>query len=252
MTEPRRQVFFITGGSRGIGARLVLDAAAAGHDVAFTYRTRSDAADTVLAEVSALGLGARCRAYQLDVRDAQQVERVADQVVSDFETVDVVVNNAAMNKNGLLFSTADDDWHDVLQTNLTGAFYVTRQFLPVLLANRGGRFIHISSIAAKGMSGQAAYAASKAGLLGLSATIAKEYGKKAVTSNALILGFFDTDLTREQMSDRNRVFWSEFAPTGRMGRVGEVSAAALFLASDGAGFVNGQVLSVTGGLDWAP
>jgi len=125
MTEGRRQVFFITGGSRGIGARLVLDAAAAGHDVAFTYRTRRDAADTVLAEVAGLGIDARCRAYQLDVRHAPQVERVVDQVLEDFETVDVVVNNAAINQNGLLFSTEDEDWHDVLQTNLTGAFYVT-------------------------------------------------------------------------------------------------------------------------------
>ncbi len=252
MASDEKSVFFITGGSRGIGAQLVLDAAAAGHDVAFTYRSRSDAAESVQASVKALDNGVRCESYALDVRDPSQVEAVADQVLDDFDTVNVVVNNAAMNHNQLLFSLEDEDWHDVIQTNLTGAFYVTRQFLPALLANRGGRFIHISSLAANGMSGQAAYAASKAGMLGLSATIAKEYGKKNITSNALILGFFDTDLTREQMSDRNKLFWSEFAPAGRMGEASEVSAAVLFLASKGASFVNGQVLSVTGGLDWAP
>ena len=246
-----KQVYFVTGGSRGLGAQLVLDAVARGNDVAFTYCKRRDAAEDVLQRARALD-GGRCEAYQLDVRDPAQVEEVGDAVLDAFQTVDVVVNNAAMNKNALVFSFDDGDWDDVLRTNLTGSFYVTRQFLPTFLANRRGRFIYISSIAAAGMSGQAAYAASKAGLAGLSATVAKEYGKKGITSNTLVLGFFDTDLTREQMSDRNRTFWTEFAPAGRMGDASEVSAAVMFLASDGAAFVNGQVISVTGGLDWAP
>ena len=138
----------------------------------------------------------------------------------------------------------------MIDTNLTGAFFVARQFLPALLANGFGRFIFISSIAANGMSGNAAYGASKAGLLGLSATLAKEYGRKGITSNALLLSLFDTDMTDEQLSDENRAFYAHYCPVGRVGQVPEVAAAVLFLAGESSSFVNGQALGVTGGMDW--
>jgi NAD(P)-dependent dehydrogenase (short-subunit alcohol dehydrogenase family) len=245
-----RRVMFITGGSRGIGAGLVAAAASAGYDVAFTYRERHAAAAAVCDTVCRASPGVRCRPYPLDVRDPAMVERVGDQVLDDFGTVHVVVSNAAITRAGLLFSTSDEDWRDVLDTNLTGPFFVARQFLPALLANGFGRFIFVSSIAANGMSGNAAYGASKAGLLGLSGALAKEYARKGVTSNALLLSLFETDMSDEQLSDDNRAFYARYCPVGRVGQVSEVASAVLFLASDAASFVNGQTLGVNGGLDW--
>ena len=247
-TEGR--VLFLTGGSRGIGAGVVAAAAAAGYDVAFTYRERRDAADAVVAAVAAQSPARRCRAYQLDVRASADVDRVGEQVLDDFDTVHVVVANAAVTRAGLAISTADDDWQDVLDTNLSGAFYVARQFLPAFLAHGFGRFIFMSSIASKGMSGDVAYSASKAGMLGLSAALAKEYGRKGITSNALLLSLFETEMTLKELSDQNRDFYAKHCPIGRAGQVSEAAAALLFLASDGASFVNGQELGVTGGLDW--
>jgi NAD(P)-dependent dehydrogenase (short-subunit alcohol dehydrogenase family) len=245
-----RKVLFLTGGSRGIGAGIVEAAAVAGYDVAFTYRSRADAADAVCARVTAAAPHARCRAYALDVRDSAEVERVGEQVLEDFDTVHVVVNNAAITHAGLAISTDDETWRDVLDTNLTGAFYVSRQFLPAFLANGFGRFIFMSSIASAGMSGDVAYSASKAGMLGLSGALAKEYGRKGITSNALLLSLFETEMTLKELSAQNRDFYATHCPVGRIGTMAEAAAAVLFLAGDGASFVNGQSLGVTGGLDW--
>jgi NAD(P)-dependent dehydrogenase (short-subunit alcohol dehydrogenase family) len=245
-------VFFVTGGSRGIGAAIVLDAVREGHDVAFTYLHREAQAREVVERARQLRAEAKCRAYQLDVRDSAAVEKVGDQVVDEFDAVHVVVANAGVNVNNLAVSMSDEEWRTVIDTNLTGAFYVCRHFLSTFLGTGFGRIILISSIGAHGVSGQANYAASKAGLLGLSAALAKEYGRKGITSNVVIAGFFDTDMTREGMSESNRSFWLEYCPVGRVGELGEVSKAVLFLASDAASFINGQALGVTGGLDWAP
>jgi len=245
-----RRVMFITGGSRGLGAGIVRAAAAGGYDVAFTYRERCDAAQALLRDVRDAVPEVRCAAYQLDVRDAAAVERVGDQVIEEFGTVHVVVANAAITHAGLVFSTSDEDWRDVIETNLTGSFFVARQFLPSFLANGFGRFIFMSSIASRGMTGDAAYSASKAGLIGLSGSLAKEYGRKGITSNALLLSFFETDMTRKELAQRSREFYEQHCPVGRIGHVDEVASAVLFLAGDGSAFVNGQEIGVTGGLDW--
>jgi NAD(P)-dependent dehydrogenase (short-subunit alcohol dehydrogenase family) len=243
--------FLITGGSRGIGATLVLEAVAAGHDVAFTYRERADRAGEVV-EQARRGPGRRCTAYPMDVRDPAAVEEVGDRILEDLGGLDVVVGNAACNRPGLAATASDEDWQEVLQTNLSGAFYVCRFFLPAFLATGFGRFIHISSVGMHGMTGQAAYAASKAGLLGLSGTLAKEYGRKGITSNVLVLGYFETDMTREHLSAGNQRLWEQLCPVGRTGNASEVAQAVLFLASAGAGFINGQTIHLTGGMDWVP
>jgi NAD(P)-dependent dehydrogenase (short-subunit alcohol dehydrogenase family) len=242
--------FLITGGSRGIGATLVLDTIAAGHEVAFTYRARSDSAREVVERARRLDPGCRCLAYRLDVRDPAAVEEVGEALLADLGGLDVVVCNAGVNRTGLAATMSDEDWQEVLQTNLSGTFYVCRFFLSTFLTQRRGRFVHISSVGMHGMSGQAAYCASKAALVGLSGTLGKEYGRKGITSNVLVLGFFETDMTRENMSEDNRRFWKQLCPAGRMGSPSEVAQAILFLASDGAGFINGQVINLTGGLDW--
>ncbi|MFT3699921.1 MAG: SDR family oxidoreductase [Kofleriaceae bacterium] len=238
-------IFFVTGGSRGIGAAIVREATRAGHQVAFTYHRDEPAAIAVARETGA-------KPYRLDVRSSADVERVADQVLADFGTVDVVVANAGINANNLLVSMSDEEWQSVIDTNLTGTFYVCRQFLTTFIANRFGRFILLGSLGTTGVSGQANYCASKAGLLGLSATIAKEYGKKGITSNVISPGFFETDMTRSSMSDGNRKFWLQHCPLGRLGDVTELGLLVQFLASPGAAYLNGQELRVDGGLGWAP
>lgn len=245
-------VFLVTGGSRGIGRGIVLDAAAAGHDVAFTYVSRPELAEAVIADAARVAPSRAVRAYALDVRDSDAVEAVVDRIGDDFESIDVLVNNAGINRPGLAMAMSDEDWKDVLDVNLSGAFYMVRAVLPHFLAGGGGSFIHVSSIATYGITGQISYCASKAGLCGLSAGLAKEYGKKAVRSNVLMLGLFDTDMVREGLSKSNREFWLQYCPAGRFGEVREISAACLYLASDAARFVTGQVITLTGGLEHAP
>lgn len=196
MTRP---VMFVTGGSRGIGAGIVLGAVEAGWDVAFTYRARQVEAESVVGRAVQIAPEARCKAFKLDVRQSSDVERTVDAVLEGFGSAHAIVANAAVTNASLAFSITDEEWRDVIDTNLTGAFYIVRQFLPELLANRHGRLIFMSSIAAKGMAGDAAYCASKAGLLGLSSSLAKEYGRKGITSNAVLLSFVETEMTRAEL-----------------------------------------------------
>ena len=243
-------VFFVTGGSRGLGAGIVLAAVEAGHDVAFTYRSDEAAAQGVVDQAQALG--GRAVAWQLDVRDSAAVEQVADEVLDLFGDVDAVVCNAGIRRDGMAMSMSDEDWAAVLDTNLSGAFYVARAFLPNFLAQRRGRFVFVSSVARNGISGQVNYSASKAGLVGLSAALGKEYGRKGITSNVVVPGFFDTDMTRDSIGAELGEFVGRFSPAGRRGEIAELAHAVLFLASRGSSFVNAQALGVTGGLDWGP
>jgi NAD(P)-dependent dehydrogenase (short-subunit alcohol dehydrogenase family) len=245
-------VFFVTGGSRGIGSGIVLAAARSGHDVAFTYANNADAARDVLNKAREINPDAKYKAYKLDVCHSAEVEKVGEAVLEDFDTIDMVVANAGINKNNLLVSMSDQEWHDVLDTNLSGAFYVCRFFLTTFLVKRSGRLVLISSVGARGVSGQGNYAASKAGLLGLSGTIAREYGKKGITCNVVSPGFFETDMTREGMSEANRNWWLQFCPIGRLGKLPEIAELVVFLSTPEAGFINGQELRVNGGLEWAP
>jgi 3-oxoacyl-[acyl-carrier protein] reductase len=244
-------IFFVSGGSRGIGRAIVLDAVAAGHDVAFSYATRADLAREVVDEARKLARPGCCRAYQLDVRDPAAVESVGDRVLEDFGTLNAVVCNAGITRDGLAAMMPDDDWRAVIDTNLSGSFYVARQFLPALIGNGWGRIILMSSVSSKGTSGQANYAASKAGLIGLSGTLAKEYGSRGITSNVIMPGLMETDLSRSLPAEV-RELWQRFCPATRQGELRDVSSLVLFLASDSAAFINGQVIPVTGGLDWTP
>ncbi|PRP99870.1 3-oxoacyl-[acyl-carrier-protein] reductase FabG [Enhygromyxa salina] len=248
--------YFVTGGSRGIGAGIVEYAAAHGHHVAFTYVANAAAAEAskLAAEAAAKEAGhdVQIRHYQLDVKDPAAVEAVSDQVLEDFETMEVIVNCAGVNRDNLVVSMADEEWREVLATNLDGPFYVCRQFIQTLMANRFGRIVNISSIQHEGGTGQANYAAAKAGLHGLTKTLAKEYGRRGITANVIVPGFFDTDMTRETMPQVNKDYWKQYCPMpkGRMGKVSELAAVVEFLASEGGAFINGEVINVTGGLGW--
>ncbi|MBL9103410.1 MAG: SDR family oxidoreductase [Myxococcales bacterium] len=244
--------YFVTGGSRGIGAGIVLQAVREGHDVAFAYRGNREAAALVEAHAQDIRPGARCKGYALDVSDPAQVGDVGDHVINDFESIEVVVNCAGVNRANLVVSMSDEEWLSVLATNLNGPFYVCRQFLPSMLSGRFGRIINISSIQHSGAAGQANYAASKAGLHGLTQTLAKEYGRKGITANVVVPGFFDTDMTRTTMPQQAKDYWQQYCPVpkGRMGDIKELAQVVTFLAGPGGGFINGQVIPVTGGLDW--
>ena len=245
--------FFVTGGSRGIGAGIVLEAVRAGHDVAFTYVRNEAAAAKVIAQAKELRADAKVLSYALDVADAAAVERVGDAVIDDFENIEAVVNCAGVNADNLLVSMDNEEWDKVIATNLSGPFYVSRYFIQHMMSNRYGRIINVSSVIYDGGSGQANYAASKAGLHGLTKSIAKEYGRRGITANVLVPGFFDTDMTRETMPEQAKAYWKQYCPVpkGRMGTVEEFGKITVFLASKDAAFINGQVIPVTGGLDYS-
>ena len=244
--------YFVTGGARGIGAGIVLQAVREGHDVAFAYRGNTEAAAKVEAQAQQLRPGSQCRGYVMDVASAEQVTEVGDQILEDFDGIGVVVNCAGINRANLVVSMSDEEWHSVLATNLHGPFYVIRQFLPTMLSARFGRIINVSSIQHSGAAGQANYAASKAGLHGLTSTLAKEYGRKGITANVVVPGFFDTDMTRETMPPQAKEYWAQYCPMpkGRMGTIEELATVVTFLAGPGGSYINGQVIPVTGGLDW--
>jgi NAD(P)-dependent dehydrogenase (short-subunit alcohol dehydrogenase family) len=244
--------FLITGGSRGIGESIVLQAASEGHGVAFTYLKQDDLAREVERRAQSASPEARVKAYQMDVKDSASVESTGDAILDDFDSIDVVVSNAGINRLNLLVQMSDEEWNEVIQTNLTGAFYLARYFLPFMMSRRFGRFILISSLGFRGITGQANYCASKAGLHGLAWAIAKEYGRRGITANVVVPGVFDTDMTRKGLSTTNKDFWNQYCPLGRMGELHELSKLITFLCSDGGGFINGQEIQVNGGLDWAP
>lgn len=247
-----RRTLFITGGSRGIGRAVVLEAAKQGWDVGFTYVANQTQADEVVAAVKKEAPDSKVRAWSLDVRKSEEVDRVADEVLAHFGSVNAVIPNAGVNLNGLAYAVTNDDWQTVIDTNLTGSFNVCRAFLTELVANRKGRIIMLSSVTAEGASGQAAYAASKAGLIGLAKTLAKEYGPKNITTNVVIPGYFETDMTKGTMSSDLSEFAIKYCPMRRLGHLDELAKTICFLISDAAGFINGDELRVTGGLDWAP
>lgn len=188
----------------------------------------------------------------MDQRNADEVEDVVEAAIDTFEDFAGVVCNAGITRTGLMFSMSDEDWCDVIETNLTGPFFVCRQFLPHFIANRFGRFVHMSSVAMYGMAGQAGYCASKGGLQALSNSIAKEYGGKGITSNTLALGLFDGGMSDKDASDRSVSFWKEYCPAGRLGDLSEIAAAVRFLVSEDAAFINGDTLHLAGGLSRTP
>jgi 3-oxoacyl-[acyl-carrier protein] reductase len=251
--------FLITGGSGALGRALVLDALERGHNVAFTYHSNAESAAEISAEAARIAGAGVCRSYLLDQRDSASVDKVCSEVVNDFADVHVLVNNAAIERSKLAISVDDQEWNDILSTNLSGPFFLSRQLLPHFLGQGYGRFIHISSVTMRGANGQVCYASSKAGLIGLSGTLAREYGRRGITSNVLVLGFMEGGMTRqiatgdasEGLLELAR-FWREACPIGREGRFAEIVGLVAYLASNKASFINGQAISATGGLDWLP
>ena len=242
----------VTGGSRGIGRAIALKFAREGWDCAFTYRANREAADQTVAQAQDEGLEGKVVPYEMDVGDADAVERVCDRIIDDFGDVAAVVNNAGILRNNAAALMSNEEWDEVIATNLSGPFYVIRSLLMHFLSNRFGRIINISSIAATGSSGQINYAASKAGLVGLTKTLAKEYGQKGITANIVVVGYVQTTMTDDGMTQMLKDVWTQYCPMKRIGTAAEIAGLVHYLTTEPAGFINGEVIHVAGGLTYAP
>jgi 3-oxoacyl-[acyl-carrier protein] reductase len=245
MSQLQSQIAVVTGAGRGIGRAIALKFASEGADVVCVSRTKENS-EKVAAEVRELGR--KAWAHAVDVADAAAVNAAAELIVADTSRVDILVNNAGVTRDGLLMRMTDQDWDTVLNTNLKGAFLVTRAFFRTFAKQRSGRIINISSvIGLMGNAGQANYAASKAGLIGFTQSVARELALRHVTVNAIAPGFIETDMTAVLGDDLKKELLKRI-PAGSLGQVEDIAHAALFLASPGARYITGQVLTVDGGM----
>jgi len=243
---------FVTGGSRGIGKDIVLKMAREGWNTAFTYRSNKQEAQSTIDTAREINPNAVVTAHSLDVKNSEQVEKVVSEVIDTFGEVHAVVNNAAILHNNAAAIMADNEWDEVIATNLSGPFYVIRAFLMHFISQRLGRIINISSLAQDGASGQINYAASKAGLIGLTKSIAREYGPKGITCNIVTVGLVETDMVRDNLSEELSKVWLQYCPMKRLGTPGEISSLVHYLTTPDAGFINGEVIRVSGGLTYVP
>jgi 3-oxoacyl-[acyl-carrier protein] reductase len=236
----------VTGGSRGIGRAIGLRLARQGADVAFTYKGNAAAAAEAVSGIEAEGR--RALAIQADASDPDAAETVVKQVLEGFGKVDILVNNAGVTRDDLIMRMTAEAWREVLETNLFGAFWMTKAVTRPMLKARGGRIVNITSVSGQaGQMGQANYSSAKAGLIGLTKASARELASRGITVNAVAPGFVLTELTKD-LPEALQAQITERTPLGRFGTTEEVADAVAFLASDEAGYITGQVLAVDGGL----
>ena len=241
------RVALVTGGSRGLGRAISLALAGQGADVAVNYRGNADAAEEVAGQIRALGRQAIV--IQGDTSLGREAcEAIVAAAVDHFEKVDILVNNAGITRDNLMLRMDADDWGSVLDTNLSGPFWMTRAIARPMMKARYGRIINMSSAAGRmGNAGQANYASAKAGLIGLTKSTARELASRGITCNALAPGLIETDLTADLPPAATEAL-KTMTPLGYLGSVDDVAAAAVFLASDEARYVTGQVIGVDGGM----
>ena len=245
MSEQKKTAL-VTGGSRGIGRAVALELAQAGMDVAIFYAGNTAAAEESVALLTEAG--ARAKSYQCDVSDLAQVKQSVDEVLADFGGVDVLVNHAGVTRDGLLLSMKEEDLDRVLGASLKGAFHMTQALYRHFMKKRYGRIVNISSVVGlHGNAGQASYSAAKAGIIGLTKSVAKELAGRGVTCNAVAPGFIASDMTAA-MTQKAKDATLQTIPMGRVGQVTDVAHAVAFLASDAAAYITGVVLRVDGGL----
>jgi 3-oxoacyl-[acyl-carrier protein] reductase len=245
MSQLANQIAVVTGAGRGIGRGIALALATEGADVVCVSRTLENS-EKVALEVRALGR--RAWACSVDVANASGVAEAAEKILADALRVDILVNNAGVTRDGLLMRMSEPDWDAVLDTNLKGAFLFTKAFSRAFLKQRSGRIINISSIAGlMGNAGQSNYAASKAGLIGFTKSLAREFASRGVNVNAIAPGFIDTDMTAV-LKEEMKAELLKMIPLGTFGRTEDIAQAALYLAGPGGRYVTGQVLTVDGGM----
>lgn len=241
------KVALITGASRGIGEGIALKFAEHGANIAFTYLSSEEKAKALEERLTAMGV--KAKGYKSDAGDYKAAEQLANDVSKEFGTIDICVNNAGISRDNLLLRLTPEQWDEVMQANLKSIYNLTKQVIRPMMKARAGSIINLSSIVGvKGNAGQSAYAASKAGIIGFTKSIAAEIGSRNIRCNAIAPGFVETDMTH-YLQDGGAEKWFEKIPLGRFGKTEDIANAALFLASDMSQYVTGQVLSVCGGMN---
>ncbi|MBL1233241.1 MAG: 3-oxoacyl-[acyl-carrier-protein] reductase [Flavobacteriales bacterium] len=240
------KVAIITGATRGIGKGIAEVFAQNGANIAFTYVSSDEQAKKVVDELTAYGV--KVKSYKSNAAIYSDAEVFIDQVVADFGKIDAIVNNAGITRDGLLMRMTEENWDEVMNVNLKSVFNITKCALKTLLKQRYGSIINMSSVVGiEGNAGQSNYAASKAGIIGFTKSIAQEIGSRNIRSNAIAPGFIETEMTA-QLDETIMKGWIEDIPMKRPGKPEDVANAALFLASDLSSYVNGQVINVCGGM----
>jgi 3-oxoacyl-[acyl-carrier protein] reductase len=236
----------VTGGSRGIGRSICLELAKLGANVAFTYNSNEALALKVKEELEELGV--RSMAIKADTTSRDEIKALADSVYGEFGAVDFLINNAGVTADNLLIRMKDEDWNKVIDTNLTGVFITTQEFGKKMIKAKTGRIVNITSIVGiMGNAGQANYSASKAGVIGFTKSVAKEFSSRNVLVNAVAPGFIATDMTAK-LSDDMIEGYKKVIPLGKMGTAQDIANTVIFLCSDMASYITGQIISVDGGM----
>jgi 3-oxoacyl-[acyl-carrier protein] reductase len=240
------KVAIVTGATRGIGKGIVTKFAEQGAHIAFTYVSSDEKARALEDELKAYGV--KAKGYKSDASDFQAAQEFIDSVVKDFERIDVIVNNAGITRDGLLMRMSEENWDAVINTNLKSVFNITKAALRTLLKQRNGSIINMGSVVGiEGNAGQANYAASKAGIIGFSKSVAQELGSRNIRCNVIAPGFIETEMTAE-LGDEVKNEWIKQIPLGRPGTPEDVANVALFLGSDLSSYVSGQVIPVCGAM----
>ena len=244
--ELEGKIAIVTGASRGIGRAIALNLAAAGAHIVAVYQQNKEKADELAQEIEPLGRA--CLTVKADVSVEDEVNALIDQTMTQFGKIDMLVNNAGMTKDGLIMRMKTEDWHSVLNVNLSGMFYALKAVTKPMMKQRSGKIVFITSIIGlTGNAGQANYAAAKAGVIGLMKSAAKEFASRGIQVNAVAPGFIDTDMTKG-LNDEVKNTYLEQIPLKRFGRVEDVAEAVKFLVSEKADYITGQVIHVNGGL----
>jgi 3-oxoacyl-[acyl-carrier protein] reductase len=245
MADLEGRIALVTGASQGLGRACALELARAGATVVLAARNQAKLAD-VAEEIASSG--GQAAAFALDVSSEESIKEGAKAVLAQFGKVEVLVNNAGITRDGLMMAMKRPDWDDVLATNLTGAFLLTQALLRPMLKNRWGRIVYISSVVGRtGQAGQVNYAASKAGLIGLTRSLAREVASRGITVNAVAPGYIETPMTAV-LDEKQRTAMMAAIPLGRPGTDAEIAQSVRFLASDAAAYITGHVLDVNGGM----
>ena len=243
------KVVIVTGAARGIGEGVALKLAEHGAHIAFTYVSESSAEKAAALEKKLVDLGVKAKAYRSNAGDFKDCEVFVNDVLKEFGTVDVCVNNAGISKDNLLLRMTPEQWNDVIQINLTGVFNMTKQIIKPMMKAKAGSIINMTSvIGLMGNAGQASYAASKAGMIGFTKSVAKELGSRNIRCNAIAPGFVETDMTTYLNDGDQADKYKAGIPLGRFASAEDIANVTLFLASDLSSYITGQVISVDGGL----
>lgn len=242
------KVAIVTGGSRGIGEAIALKFAENGAHVGFSYISSDEKAKALEEKLQSFGV--KAKAYKSNAADFSDCEKMVNDVIKEFGTVDILVNNAGISKDNLLLRMTSEQWDEVMETNLKSVFNMTKQVIRPMMKSRKGSIVNMSSIIGmRGNAGQSSYAASKAGIIGFTKSIATELGSRNIRCNAIAPGFVETDMTHYLKEGEAAKTFLEKIPLGRFGSAEEIANVTLFLASDLSSYITGQVISVCGGLN---